>query len=83
MLLRGDSRKVHQHRPETGVVLMTDFGDGTASGDYDNETAGLEEKLLQGKRARIDTDSSGDAVNDTSGRSLDDWELDGGRRSGD
>ena len=62
---------------------MSDSGEGTASGDYDNETAGLEEKLLEGKLASIDHAISEDFLVDGSEASLDEWEADGGRRCGD
>ncbi len=66
-----------------GAPGMSDCGDGTASGDYDNETAGLEEKLLDGKLASIDRAASDDSRVDGSDVSLDEWEADGGRQSGD
>ena len=59
---------------------MSDSGEGTASGDYDNETAGLEEKMFQGKRARIDSELRNEAAADEAKPSLNDWEADGGRR---
>ena len=59
---------------------MSDSGEGTASGDYDNETAGLEEKLREGKLASIDHVVSEDLLVDGSEASLDEWEADGGRR---
>lgn len=62
---------------------MSDWGEGTASGDYDNETAGLEEKLHEGKLAGIDHAVSEDRHVDGSEVSLDKWEADGGRQWGD
>ena len=61
---------------------MSDSGEGTASGDYDNETAGLEEKLRWGMRAKIEPDVRDATASDESDSSLDDWEADGGRRCG-
>lgn len=66
-----------------GIPRVSDSGEGTASGDYDNETAGLEEKLLEGKLASIDHAVSEDLLVDGSEASLDEWEADGGRRCGD
>jgi hypothetical protein len=59
---------------------MSDSGEGTASGDYDNETAGLEEKMLYGKRTRIDAEVRVEATVDDAAANLNDWEADGGRR---
>ncbi|MEY3679900.1 MAG: hypothetical protein ACO27U_09305 [Ilumatobacteraceae bacterium] len=59
---------------------MSDTGDGTATGDYDNETAGLEEKLLEGKRVSAEIETSDDT--DMSDEVRDAWETDGGRYGG-
>jgi hypothetical protein len=72
-----------RHSPRSSRVgdpRVSDSGEGTASGDYDNETAGLEEKLLEGKLASIDHAISKDFLVDGSEASLDEWEADGGRR---
>jgi hypothetical protein len=75
-----------RHSPRSSRVgdpRVSDSGEGTASGDYDNETAGLEEKLLEGKLASIDHAISKDFLVDGSEASLDEWEADGGRQCGD
>ena len=59
---------------------MSDTGDGTATGDYDNETASLEEKLLEGKRVSAEIETSDGT--DMSDQVCDTWQADGGRYDG-
>lgn len=60
---------------------MSEFGDGTASGDYDNETASIIEKRLERKQREANAKASAEKEVDKSDASLDTWESDGGRRS--
>ena len=61
---------------------MSDLGGGMVTGDYDNETASLEEKLLAGKLENVNAESSEESSGDGLGEIIDRWEADGGRRSG-
>ena len=59
---------------------MSDSGDGMGSGDYDNETAGLEAKLLARKLEQVDAEAPAEIAADGSESRVDEWEDDGGRR---
>ncbi len=50
------------------------------SGDYDNETAGLEAKLLARKLEQVDAEAPAEIAADGSESRVDEWEDDGGRR---
>ena len=58
---------------------MSDSGEGTASGDYDNETASLIEKHLERKRREAEEKAKVDREVEVSDVSLDKWENDVGR----
>lgn len=67
--------------PVGGGRHMSESGGGTASGDYDNETASLIEKRLERKRKEAELKAKVDEDSEVSEASLDTWENDGGRRS--
>lgn len=62
---------------------MSDSGEGTASGDYDNETASLIEKQLGRKRREAEEKAKVHEEVEVSEACLDRWENDGGRRNDD
>lgn len=62
---------------------MSDSGEDTASGDYDNETAGLIEKQLERKRREAEEKAKVHQEVEVSEACLDNWEDDGGRCNND
>lgn len=60
---------------------MSEFAEGTASGDYDNETANIIEKRRLRKQKEFEENIGKDEDSDECDASLEIWENDGGRRS--